>query len=98
MDPQYLHYNWSYRNTIAGGGYRLRSPEARHVLAIHSNVYITNRNYPADGSVAIVELGEGNLADLKLPLAQLNDVLDGDLKLKGSYRTQYLGTRGHEIA
>jgi hypothetical protein len=84
---------WIYRNTILG---RVGSTDRRYnTMVFEANVYLSDsEHYPQDfgGRVVIVA---GN--DLTGSTSDARSILDGEYRLKGSYRESFLGTRGHEI-
>jgi hypothetical protein len=97
--PEVVDRTWIYRNTMHGycdGG----TGQNPYVVQFEQNVYLANsgQHYLDSLGSRTVEVGTGDRADLIGVSADLTNYLDEDYKLKGSYRTTYLGTRGHEIA
>jgi hypothetical protein len=84
---------WLYRNTIIG---RVGGSDRRYnTMVFEANVYLSDSELylPTFGGRAVIVAGD----DLTGRSSDLGSILDGEYRLKGSYRASFLGTRGHEI-
>jgi hypothetical protein len=86
-----VYQMWCYRNTMIGRSNSFNNQP--YAITYEKNVYFTNRvpKYASNNNLTLLDNFDNGFGDAATRL-------DSEYKLAGAYRTQYLGTHGHEIA